>query len=101
KVRLECEMETTEPDGLEVSFPIEQRDVWEFENKAKIALEFFDPLPKLNKPNLHIEQPEYTIRTENWGLRKNEDTPQGRGVRAIMGTVAYSVGEIDVSRMSD
>ena len=101
KIELQSETETTEPDGLEVIFPVEQRDVWEFENKAKIVFEFFNPMPTLNKPNLHIEQPEYAIKTDRWGLRKNGDTAQGSGVRAIMGSVGYSVGSIDVSRLTD
>ena len=100
KVRFECEANTTEPDGLEVIFPVEQKDVWEFENKAKVVFEFFSPLPKLNK-DLGISRPEYTIEATKWGLRKNETTPQGNGVRAIMGSVAYAVGNIDISRMSD
>lgn len=101
KVELQSETETTEPDGLEVVFPVEQRDVWEFENKAKVAFEFCEPMPKLNKPDLHIEKPEYAIKTSRWGLRKEASTAQGDGVRAIMGIVAYAVGSIDVSRMSE
>jgi hypothetical protein len=100
KVELQSEMETTEPDGLEVIFPVEQLDVWEFENKAKIVFEFCEPMPTLNK-QLNIEKPEYTIKTKRWGLRKNGTTAQGDGIRAIMGIVAYAVGNIDVSRMSE
>lgn len=37
-----------EPNGLDVEFAVNTEDVWEFENKAKDALEFFDPMPKVN-----------------------------------------------------
>ena len=100
KVELQEDFETKEPDGLEVIFPVEQSDVWEFENKAKVALECFDPLPTLNK-DLKIARPTYSIKTDRWGLRDNEDTEQGQGVRAIMGTVAYAVGNIDVSKLTE
>jgi hypothetical protein len=101
KVELQDERDTV-PDntGLEVIFPVEQRDVWEFENKARIVFEFFDPLPKFNK-HMEVSRPEYTIETKRWGLRKSADTEQGAGVRAIMGGVAYTVGNIDVSRLSE
>ena len=36
--------------------------MWEFENKAKIVFEFFNPMPTLNKPNLHIERPSMPSR---------------------------------------
>ena len=100
KVRLDCEAKTEEGDGLEVIFPVEQKDVWEFENKAKVVFEFFIPLPNVNE-QLNVERPMYSIETERWGLRKESLTAQGSGVRAVMGGVAYAVGNIDVSRMTD
>jgi hypothetical protein len=100
KIELQSEAETTEPDGLEVIFPVEQRDVWEFTNKAKLVFEFFTPLPTCNV-QLNCQKPEYSIEGEGWGLRKNSSTNQGNGVRAIMGMVPYSVGNIDISRLSE
>ena len=99
KVELQEEMDTM-PDntGLEVIFPVEQRDVWEFENKAQEVFEFFDPLPKFNK-HMEIARPEYAIETKRWGLRKNDSN--GKGIRAVMGGVAYTVGSIDVSRLNE
>ena len=100
KVALQSEAETTEPDGLEVLFPVEQQDVWEFTNKANMVFEFFTVLPTCNV-QLNCEKPEYSIQGEGWGLRKNASTNQGNGVRAIMGMVPYSVGNIDISRLSE
>src|ERR1039458_2438411 len=43
---LQSEEETPDAcNGLEVSFPVDTNDIWEFKNKAKSALQFFDPLP--------------------------------------------------------
>jgi hypothetical protein len=99
KVEKQFEADTQEPDGLEVTFPAEQKDVWEFENKSRVVFEFFDPLPKLNK-ELGITGPAYSLKTPRWGLREVAVTAQGSKVRAVMGGVAYAVGEIDVSRIN-
>jgi hypothetical protein len=100
KVELQSEAETTEPDGLEVIFPVEQRDVWEFENEARNVYEFFDPKPSLNK-EVDSQRPAYAIETKRWGLRQDAETAQGNNVRAIMGGVAYAVGNIDISRLTE
>ena len=64
-----------------------------------MALEFFDPLPICNT-NITIPKQEYIIKTAEWGLRKNANTSQGNGIRAIMGEVPYAVGNIDSSRLN-
>ena len=84
-------------NGLEVSFPVNQDDVWEFENKAKIALEFFNPLPIINV-EMEVTKADYALKTDSWGLRKGEGF-SSRGIRAIQGMVPYSVGSIDTSRL--
>lgn len=93
---LQTETETPmTPNGVEVSFPVKQNDVWEFENQAKYVLEFFDPVPTINVPNLYIRKKEYTYKTDRWGLRKEGGSP-----RAIQGFVQYDIGSIDISRLS-
>ena len=87
------------PNGVEVTFPVDPSDVWEFENTATSVFEFFQPRPKLNL-ELDITTPEYSVQDELWGMRKEEGTLQGSGLRAIQGNVQYSVGNIDVSRLS-
>lgn len=92
---------TATPDvinGLEVTFPVKQSDIWEFENKAKLALEFFTPRPLLNI-DIEIPTPTYTIRTDVWGMRVAND--KITGLRAIQGNVQYSVGNIDESKMTE
>lgn len=97
-------MDTTETpgvmNGLEVTFPVKKDDIWEFENKAKLALEFFVPRPVLNI-DLDIPTQAYTIRTETWGMRaKADEDAKIQGLRAIQGKVQYMVGSIDVSKMT-
>ena len=89
-----------EPNGVSVSFPVEPNDVWEFENKAAIVYEFFDPKPIFNKPITVVTQ-DYSVKTPLWAMRKNAMTAQSSGLRAIQGGVPYSVGNIDISRLND
>lgn len=84
-----------EPNGVEVTFAVESDDIWEFENKAKAVFEFFTPEPKFNI-TLNVSQPTYSVRTALWGMRSD-----GEGLRAIMGNVQYTVGNIDISRLTE
>lgn len=95
QVLLQGEEATTECNGLEVSFPVNKQDIWEFENQAKRALEFFNPKPIINT-DIDIPQKDYTFKCDRWGLR-NE---YGGEPRAIQGMVPYEVGDIDTSRMT-
>lgn len=99
-VCLSEEEDTTRGNGFEVEFAVNTTDVWEFENKAKLALEFFQPMPVVNVEGFQPVKAEYTLKTEKWGLRKNPQTAETSGLRAIQGNVQYAVGNIDVSRMS-
>jgi hypothetical protein len=84
------------PNGLEITFPVKIDDCWEFENKAKLALEFFQPRPIINI-DLEIPKQTYALRTDNWGMREGNRIS---GLRAIQGNVQYMVGNIDISRMT-
>src|SRR5262249_37165738 len=89
----QSEQPTKEGNGLEVSFPVDPNDCWEFSNKAERALEFFDPKPNLNC-KINIKQEQYEVKSEKWGLRKGSSIS---GLRAIQGMVQYHVGNLDKS----
>ncbi len=91
---------TDEVNGLDVQFPVKPQDCWEFENMARIALEFFNPLPKLNVEDFDIPVQNYAVKTETWGMRSVARTHHTHGIRAIMGVVQYGVGNIDISRLT-
>ena len=87
------------PNGVTVQFPVKEKDIWEFHNKAKIALEFFEPMPKVNDSGFAPHKQSYILKTDQWGLRKEARTAaHGYTCRAIMGKVQYQVGGIDESR---
>lgn len=88
------------PNGVTVQFAVKEKDIWEFENKAKVALEFFDPMPEINVPGFAPFKQSYILKTDTWGLRKEARTAHGFSCRAIMGKVQYQVGDIDESRTS-
>ena len=99
--RMGDEMETPNaPNGIEIKFAVDTADIWEFENKAKIAFEFFEPMPVVNLEKFEVTKQKYVLKAAKWGLRSEAKTAWGHGVRAIMGKVQYSVGDIDVSRAS-
>jgi hypothetical protein len=89
---------TKEHNGLEVSFPVKPTDLMEFQNKARIALEFVEPKPNINLENFTFTTTEYVLKTERWGIRKEPRTHQTTAARAIQGMVAYNVGSIDASK---
>lgn len=91
---------TDEVNGLEIQFPVKPQDCWEFSNMAKVALEFFNPTPKINVKDFVPHEQNYSVRTPNWGMRATPVTHHTNGIRAIMGGVQYSVGNIDISRLT-
>ena len=79
--------------GLEVKMPVRQSDIWEFENKAKIALEFFEPAPSLNI-NIEILRPNYSVKTERWGMRVDPDTPRAARSAPCRATSSIRLGRL-------
>lgn len=84
-VRLNTEA-TTEPDGLEVKFPVRTSDYAEFKNKAARVFEFFEPTPKVNLYGFEPVKTEYKLTGMGWKMRAIDD---GAGIRIIQGMVPY------------
>lgn len=83
-VGLQAQTTTDEPNGVEVSFPVEDADMATFAEAAQAALQYFDPLPLVT--NGAINAPDYTYRGTGWALRK-----AGGPLGIIMGGVRYPV----------
>jgi hypothetical protein len=89
------------PNGVTVQFAVKEKDIWEFQNKAQVALEFFEPQPKINVSGFNPHKQSYVLKGDSWGLRKEARTAaHGYSCRAVMGKVQYQVGGIDESRTS-
>ncbi len=78
------EEETDEPNGLEVSMPVEQADFHIFKARAEEVLKRFKPLPIIDA---QLNPPTYTIEGTGWAVRKHD----GHGMVAIQGNVAYPI----------
>lgn len=81
-IGLQGETTTDEPNGVEVSFPVEDKDQETFHKAAQEALQYFNPIPKIT--NGKITPPEYTYRRNTWALR-----PTAGALGVIMGGVRY------------
>lgn len=67
KVDLILEMDTDEPDGLEISLSVEDKDIERFNREAAIVYSFFDVKPEgsehLNFEDLEVFEQEFNIYT--------------------------------------
>lgn len=96
-VRLSTE-DCDEPTGLEVKFPVKPKDISEFEEKARKVLEFFNPAPKVNRPDFKPYTATYKLTGKRWKLRA---TDQHSGPRVIMGMVPYQVSGLKELELDD
>lgn len=87
------EAATDEPNGIEISFPVEQGDITKFKEAALKALKYFQPLPILRNCSEELIGPEYTVRGDSFGFRKGQTQSQ-----IVQGGVAYPIDEESVPR---
>lgn len=79
--------DTTEPNGLKLSLPVQVSDVQKFISKASDLYGFFEHKPKTN---VKIEtEKKYLLKGTNWKVLKGWSTTS----YAIMGNVPYEISE--------
>lgn len=88
--------DTTEPNGVEIMFPVEGSDVQNFRDAAFQCLTYFNPLPNLINSAEQLVGPEYTVCTPSWGFKKG-----ATGSRVVMGGVAYPLAKGQVREIDD
>lgn len=79
---------TTEPNGVEIMFPVEGVDVNNFRDAAVKILTYFVPQPDVKNCAEPLPKPEYTVRTPTWGFKKNAVDS-----RVVMGGIAYPIAK--------
>jgi len=91
KVALLAKKETDEPNGLEISLPVDRSDFYEFKTKAQEALQFFPKTPEVTGATLNLEV-KPVIERDNWRL-----TNRYSNSYIIMGCVGYPVNSYETN----
>jgi hypothetical protein len=89
-VALLSESKTDEPNGLEISFPVNANDFYQFQEKAEDVYEYFQLQPVIKGADVELTKPEYVMTGNGWGLRKSYG-----GAKAIMGNVVYPCHDVE------
>ncbi|MDD4389711.1 MAG: ATP-binding protein [Eubacteriales bacterium] len=89
------EEDTTEHNGLEVSFSVESCDFSTFASEARDTLRYYNPLPIIaGRTDVTLSTIEYIKKGNGWGIRKKNTSP---GMYAVMGNIAYPITNREVS----
>ena len=76
---------TNEPNGMEISFPVQKYDFWQFQEKTKEALRFFKQKPTVvGVHDFHIGAEEYLLEGDGYAITKSRGTTY-----IVMGNVGY------------
>lgn len=92
------ELETDEPNGLEVKLTVERNDFYAFRREAQAALMWFKVRPKIvGDPYFQFnELPEVRQRGQNWVLCRKQFS--GYDMTAVQGNIPYKV---DIRQLDD
>lgn len=89
-VGLQAQTTTDEPNGVEVSFPVEDADMQTFLDAAQEALMYFQPLPIVTNGTLN--GPDYSYIGNGWAMR-----PKAGELGIIMGGVRYPAAKASMT----
>jgi hypothetical protein len=95
RISLMTEEDTDEPTGLEVSFPVKDRDYYAFRQKAEILIKGFDPRPEV--PGLSVKEEKVLFSGAGWKLVEG----YGLDAQAKQGCVLYPIDPDAVIGASD
>ncbi len=76
--------ETDEPNGMDIGFTVQEKDVLEFHDKARRIFKYFKNKPKIEGPEIVFEEQIYAIKTDKWGVTGGQSM-------AVMGGIAYPI----------
>ena len=89
-IALLSESDTKEPNGLEVSFPVQGNDSYRFEETANSVFTYFKLKPKFKGAKIDIAKVDYMLEGSNWGVRKSQ---YAGSAQAVMGNIAYKLSD--------
>lgn len=82
--------ETNEPNGVEVSMPVNSGDFYTFAEKAKDVFKYFQQAPKIVGANIEIVKPTYNMEGVGWKLNSGQRSYYAQA-GALMGNVRYPI----------
>ncbi len=90
-ISLMNETTTSEENGITISVDVKANDFIAFANAAKIAFEFFDPVPIVNGTSYTPNKAVYdSIQEKNWKIKAQVAYGETR-LRVVQGLVAYPI----------
>ena len=90
--------ETTEPNGLEISFSVKSQNIYEFHYKTPNVFQYFKLKPRITGHKVDIAAINYVqSRQDNWGLR---DADNWGKAKAVMGNVAYDISDASIEDLT-
>ncbi|RWB08832.1 MAG: hypothetical protein EOQ39_18520 [Mesorhizobium sp.] len=93
--------ETSEPDGIEVSFPVKIEDVARFRAIAPDVLFGFDPFPNILNETFVRPEPVILYQGDGWTLYDKTTVPFGAKLMARQGCVLYPISPASLSITSN
>lgn len=86
------EIPTEEMDGLTVSLSVDHADIATFENAAKRALMYFDPMPVfVGQEHFRPYALKHSFVGNNWKIRETEYWANMSGPYVVQGLVSYPI----------
>lgn len=95
------EEDTTEHNGLEVSFNVEVKDFYTFGYETEQTLSYYNPQPNISgQPNVKLKSVVYSRKGKEWGIRDPNKTNIA-GMQAVMGNIAYPITNSSIANCTD
>lgn len=79
------EVDTTEPNGLHISFPVASGDFYSFKTEIARAFTFYKVKPNIIGSDVKINQYDYILSNDKFGILKNSSSAS----LIVMGNIAY------------
>lgn len=88
--------DTTEPNGIEVSFAVRPEDIGKFQEAAKKIYRYLPVRPNIKRGECTIIPRQYMYEGPNWRILRDSDESM-----AVMGWIAYPIDKKQFSNKKD
>jgi hypothetical protein len=81
---------TVEKNGVEIKLHINERDIWDFNQKAQKVYAFFKLRPNVTGARLDFTDYEPALSGDGWSLYRGYSSPTRSEISIVMGNVCYN-----------